>query len=1166
MGWICCCASSTTGNYWIGIGWEAAGGSYSIGVFYWLRTRAYPPNGVMPTVTFGTVLSYQISFYQTSLPSSTEWGIRLNNTTKVWWLNVSGGYDNFTDLPIGSYTYQVVNATGYYAPIYKGVITINGANVSQLITFKQGYKVSIKEQGLPPGTKWYVNVSAQPGLNEGGWKLSSITQYTNFTEPNGSYTFSIGYPPRPYALDKNNSLLFSVSGSSIYKTIYFINTTYILLNQRIIFVKYTLNSTKISMPYFYNSINNYNSTWSFYVYQISISQYAKNIWVLGNTSWTFINISVPAIYFPSNMSLKLSTNLSYFQVIFLEPIVLETKPTISNSTHAQIIINYYPEYYYPGNYFDPPFSYYYTYLNGQEINSPVQQVTLGENVTITTQTLWGIQISSYSTQILEQTQFISIPINIAPVIIMNENTSYSVALQITNNSKTISAQYLMPNNQQTLYLPTGTYQFSFSYFSLNSTTASKTWQMTKTISGESYIILSGLTIAQINININDRAENLTAEISNTNISIINKENNIINQIISLNSNISGMNASLNKQLSTLLSTIKTDNSTLYNQTLKIINDIENSNTSIMNKLNTILTDVQNYNSSLYSQTLKILSAISGANSSLLKQVLNIYKDVNTTNSSTAKDYLNLLNAITNANNTIHNSLNIMLTDLQNYNSSIYNEVKASINDIENSNTSIMNKLTIILSTLTTDNQTVYNEELKIYSYIVNSNATLYNQIISVLNTVKTSNTTLFNKILSVLTAVNNANTTLYDKLVSILSTIINDNITLYNHIISLLTKLNEYNSSIYNQTLKILTTMSNYNSSLYSQTIKIISIIENSNSTSKNETMNIINMLKSDNATLFNQTVKIINEILSSNSTLFSKISNVLLNVKNSNITLYNKLLDILKNITNANATLYDELYRENITIGNIYSQVNNIISELNIVQNNIINDINMTRLNETAKILAIKDIIVSGLDSELGYILDFGKMQINGSNIMFSVFVKSTNGIIANLTTTKKIASALQVDYVSPTNVFVLESATSDVQAGSFLLTIYDLNSSNEQNIINGYAVIVAKSPPFNSGGISEIGAGIISYEQFSSQPSQSIIPNFNFNSLQGILSFFSWLGTNGVIGTILIILFIAILLDYSSRISKIKKLQKKKEVDELQKSVHNLKNAIKGGGNGKK
>ena len=221
------------------------GGAASYVYIYWGIMRAYPPNGVMPSVSFGSIswTIFQISFYQTSLPSGTEWGIRLNNSTEVWWLNSSGEYDNFTKLFNGNYYYQVVNASGYYSISYKGEITINNANVSQIISFKSGYPISVKESGLPLGIRWWVNVSKQPGLSIGSVSVSSTNRYNNFTEPNGTYTFSIS-SSEPYYIEpaSNDVLQFTVSGSSLSLNVYFVrNITYSGTGNRSAYANATLS-------------------------------------------------------------------------------------------------------------------------------------------------------------------------------------------------------------------------------------------------------------------------------------------------------------------------------------------------------------------------------------------------------------------------------------------------------------------------------------------------------------------------------------------------------------------------------------------------------------------------------------------------------------------------------------------------------------------------------------------------------------------------------------------------------------------------------------------------------------------------------------------------------------------------------------------------------------
>ena len=143
----------------------------------WVRVRAYPPDGVMSSVTFGSLTTvsisgHQISFQQTSLPAYTKWGIRLNNTTSVIWQNSTSQYDNITGLS-GSYTFQVINATGYASNPYTGVLDVSTANLTQSIVFT-GYTMTFTESGLPSGETWYVNLTDQSGLSESSTGLITL--------------------------------------------------------------------------------------------------------------------------------------------------------------------------------------------------------------------------------------------------------------------------------------------------------------------------------------------------------------------------------------------------------------------------------------------------------------------------------------------------------------------------------------------------------------------------------------------------------------------------------------------------------------------------------------------------------------------------------------------------------------------------------------------------------------------------------------------------------------------------------------------------------------------------------------------------------------------------------------------------------------------------------
>ena len=197
--------------------------------------RMSPPNGVMPAASFGSlttvsVTGYQISFQQTSLSSGAEWGIRLNNTTTAIWLNSTAKYDNITGLFAGSYTFRVINATGYASNPYTGLLTIVSTNLTQSILFT-GYAVTFTESGLPTGLEWFINLSNQPGLSESstGQHLSTTGSSAETTLPNATYTFT--WQDKMNAEYHGGSSSFTVNGVAISEAapfapvLYYINFT-----------------------------------------------------------------------------------------------------------------------------------------------------------------------------------------------------------------------------------------------------------------------------------------------------------------------------------------------------------------------------------------------------------------------------------------------------------------------------------------------------------------------------------------------------------------------------------------------------------------------------------------------------------------------------------------------------------------------------------------------------------------------------------------------------------------------------------------------------------------------------------------------------------------------------------------------------------------------------
>ncbi|MFP3209099.1 MAG: hypothetical protein RXR82_05295, partial [Nitrososphaeria archaeon] len=108
------------------------------------------------TITWTAPSTYSYTWYESGLPSGTEWGITIG--TQTWWsttssLTVSG--------LSGTNSWSVDAPSGYTASPSSG--TISGAG-STTITFTQTsstYNYTWYEYGLPSGDTWYIYVNGQ---------------------------------------------------------------------------------------------------------------------------------------------------------------------------------------------------------------------------------------------------------------------------------------------------------------------------------------------------------------------------------------------------------------------------------------------------------------------------------------------------------------------------------------------------------------------------------------------------------------------------------------------------------------------------------------------------------------------------------------------------------------------------------------------------------------------------------------------------------------------------------------------------------------------------------------------------------------------------------------------------------------------------------------------
>ena len=126
---------------------------------------------------------YQVTFTESGLPSGTTWSVTAGGSTQ----SSSTNSISFTE-PNGTYSFSVGAVSGYTSSPSSGSLTVNGNSVTETIIFTKSsqatYSVIFYETGLSSGTSWSVTLQGSTG--------SSSTNTISFTEPNGTYSFSVG--------------------------------------------------------------------------------------------------------------------------------------------------------------------------------------------------------------------------------------------------------------------------------------------------------------------------------------------------------------------------------------------------------------------------------------------------------------------------------------------------------------------------------------------------------------------------------------------------------------------------------------------------------------------------------------------------------------------------------------------------------------------------------------------------------------------------------------------------------------------------------------------------------------------------------------------------------------------------------------------------------------
>ena len=204
-----CASSNMTGLPCV----PTVAGSYTVRVY--VNDTAY--HSANATTTLAVVpakkSTYAVTFTESGLSGGTSWSLTFNGTPGTSSTS-SIVFNNLLNNTTG-YAFTVGAVSGYTSSPSSGTVVVNGANVTQPITFTAiptgAYSVTFIETGLPTGANWSVAL--------GGKTLSSLGSTVTFTEKNGTYNYTVTAPTGYTATPPSGS--FVVAGKVVGQSVTF---------------------------------------------------------------------------------------------------------------------------------------------------------------------------------------------------------------------------------------------------------------------------------------------------------------------------------------------------------------------------------------------------------------------------------------------------------------------------------------------------------------------------------------------------------------------------------------------------------------------------------------------------------------------------------------------------------------------------------------------------------------------------------------------------------------------------------------------------------------------------------------------------------------------------------------------------------------------------------
>jgi hypothetical protein len=162
-------------------------------------------NNPAPPIKKNVPLLLEVEFIESGLPSGKKWTVSMAGSSESSSNNTIIFRENN-----GTYSYTVLSGDPDFSPsVASGSVSLNGKAVLQSVSFIMLYNASFYEEGMPSGTRWFVNISDPQSFN-------STSNSIVIQLPNGTYSYTVSAGSLLYEpLHSYSSGSFSIDGDSV---------------------------------------------------------------------------------------------------------------------------------------------------------------------------------------------------------------------------------------------------------------------------------------------------------------------------------------------------------------------------------------------------------------------------------------------------------------------------------------------------------------------------------------------------------------------------------------------------------------------------------------------------------------------------------------------------------------------------------------------------------------------------------------------------------------------------------------------------------------------------------------------------------------------------------------------------------------------------------------